>query len=259
MKLIVAAAVAACILTPAVVQAQEADDWEYGEDLEKGIAAAVSRYDTGQAIVVQCRAGELSVVVQGLELGEGRRDVRVARAGGRRDDQPWRAVASTAGGAEMPGRAARMLRGGGAVQFRTLEGSPSARLGLELPAQSANLDRVLTACGRPLEDERDAFPVFLGEVDRASAQRALNRRDLRTPGTEGPAAAEITCIVGDDLRLRDCLVHQSLPVGAMFGVEMAERMTGVLVVPADGQAAPGTVYHQAGTNMLVVVEDVVIE
>lgn len=253
MKLLMIAA-AACVLTPAAAMAQETDDWEYGEDAARGVSAAVSRYDTGHAIVVQCRAGELSVVVQGLELGEGRRDLRVARTDGRRDDQPWRAMTPTAGGAEMPGRAARMLRGGGAVQFRTLEGTPAARLGLELPAESASVDRVLTACGRLLQDERDALPVFKGEPDRRSLEQALNRRDLRTPGTEVPAAAEITCIVGEDLRLRDCLVHQSLPAGSLYGLEMAERMTGVLVTPAGGQPAPGTVYHQSGTNMLRVVE-----
>lgn len=255
MKMLMIAAAAACVVTPAVAVAQETDDWEYGEDVATGLFAAVSRYDTGQAIVVQCRAGELSVVVQGLELGEGQRDVRVARTDGRRDDQRWRAMTPTAGGAEMPGRAARMLRGGGAVQFRTLEGTPAARLGLELPAESASVDRVLTACGRPLQDERDALPVFMGELDQRSVERVYNRRDVQVRPTDGIAAAEVSCIVGEDLRLRDCRVDQTIPAGSPFGPEHAERLTGVEVVPEPGHLAPGTIHVVSWSSApLIVVE-----
>jgi hypothetical protein len=259
MKLLMIAAATACILTPTAALAQESDDWEYGEDPATGLAAAVSRYDTGQAIVVQCRAGELSVVVQGLELGEGRRDVRVARSGGARDDQPWRAVTPNAAGAQMPGRAARMLRGGGAVQFRTLEGAPAARLGLELPAESVNVDRVLTACGRPLQDERDALPVFRGELDQRSVERVYMRRDVQAQPTGGIAAAEVSCIVGEDLRLRDCRVDQTIPTSSPFGLEHAERLTGVQVVPTQGQVASGTIHVVSwSSGPVVVVERTVI-
>lgn len=238
MKLLMIAA-AACVLTPAAAMAQETDDWEYGEDAARGVSAAVSRYDTGHAIVVQCRAGELSVVVQGLELGEGRRDLRVARTDGRRDDQPWRAMTPTAGGAEMPGRAARMLRGGGAVQFRTLEGTPAARLGLELPAESASVDRVLTACGVPLEDERDLIPMFDGTIGPWD-RRAL----LGNPEADEPSAwAMASCIVQPDLRLGECRVDVTSPGGRRFGERMVREVSGTPVEPNEGQDAVGTVAY----------------
>jgi len=257
MKLLMIAA-AACVLTPAVVAAQETDDWEYGEDAERALSAAVSRYDSGHALIVQCRAGELTVVVQGMEFGEGRRQLDIVRADGRRDRQPWKTLTPTAAGAEAPGRAARLMRGGGAIQFRTAEGRPGVRLGFELPAESANLDRVLTACGRSLEDERDRRPIFAGELNERSFRQVYNRRDASIPPEDGAAVAEVTCIVGEDLKLRDCVVEQALPAGTMFGLGTAERLTGVEVDPAQGQPAAGTVHHVSWSSMLEVVIDVEI-
>jgi hypothetical protein len=258
MKLLAAAAIAACSLTSSVASAQETDDWEYGEDAERALSAAVSRYDSGHAVIVQCRAGELTVVVQGMEFGKGRRQLDIVRADGRRDRQPWIGQSSGAAGAEAPGRAARMMRGGGAIQFRTSEGRPTVRLGLDLPSESSNVDRVLTACGRPLEDERDSRPIFAGELNERSFRRVYNRRDATIPLEDGAAMAEVTCIVGDDLKLRDCVVEQALPTGTMFGLGTAERLTGVEVDPVEGQPAAGTVHHVSWSSMLEVVIDVEI-
>lgn len=241
------------------VAAQETDDWEFGENSTTGVSAAVTRYDSGHAFVVQCRAGELTVVVSGLAAGEAdTRDLDLSRSDGRRDHQTWKREGDAVLQAQTPGRAARLIRGGGVIQLRSAGGEPVIRAGFDLPAQSDNLNRVLTACGRSLTDDRDTRPVFAGTLDRQSLTRAYNR-SVTTPGTQVPAAAEVSCIVGEDLRLQDCKVEQAVPVGSLYGIEMAERLTGVVVDPASTQSAPGSVYYWSRSNMLEVVVDYVAQ
>lgn len=229
--------------------AQETDDWEYGENPANQLSAAVTRYDTGHAFVVQCRAGELSVMVSGIPVGDAEtRELDVVRTDGRRDRQSWRRENPTVIQAGLPGRAARLLRGAGIIQLRSRDGEPAVRAGFDLPTESTGVDRVLTACGRPVEDVRDTMPVFAGTLDRESVTRAMTRRDIQTPATEGPATTEVSCVVFDTLTLQDCRVEQVTPAGATFGAEVAERLTGVSVVPAAGQTAPGSVFYWSISN-----------
>lgn len=214
------AALAAVLCIPATASAQD-DDWEFQEDAAQKLSVAAVRYDAGQAIVVQCRDGALTAVLVGLAQSAQALQVNATRADGRSISQTlasggapgaWRMAA--------PGRDVRFLRGGGLYSIQTPAGvTPAVRGAFDLPTQSANLDRVLTACGWAVEDERDRLadaevslidpaaapsrrytPTRRGATSRAPRQE-IPAEDLPRPIV--PNENQISCIVRD-LHLRDC-------------------------------------------------------
>jgi hypothetical protein len=145
---------------PAGTAAQQDDDWEYVADPARSLTAASVRYEDGKAVVVQCAPAGLRVVVVGLPATTERtRTLAATRPGGRADTQTWFAEpGATAFTASVNGRDARFLRGGGLFELRSPAGSAAPiRADFDLPTQNANLDRVLTACGYAVTDERDAL------------------------------------------------------------------------------------------------------
>ncbi len=243
MKRTVTALAAALCLSPVPALAQDADDWEFAEDAGRKLSAAMARYEGGQAVVAQCRDGELSAMIVGLPTTPYRlRRVEAERADGRRDQQSWFPEVAAAGSPAVfrsltPGRDARFFRGGGILTLRSTDGDPATMAAtFDLPAQSANLDRVLTACGRPLEDERDRLartPVNIEWEPVASEPRRGRGRE-RTIG-----AADISCIVRNQ-RYTDCRVEYARP--ARDGARLAREMEGDRLRTPD-PAAEGTVTY----------------
>jgi hypothetical protein len=242
MKLVTLAAAAACLLVPAVATAQETDDWEYGEDAGRKMTAAVSRYDSGHAFVVQCVDQALTVVIGGFPgPDQGRVWLSVVRADGRRDRLPWRRTAGGGLRAEVSGRSARLLRGGGAVQVRGGEASTPVRAAFELPSESQNLDKTLTACGTPEATDRDALPIFEGEVGAVNWNRAT--RNAMPAGAEGTVWARGSCLIQPGLTLGQCRVDERSANGERLAEGLVREMEGASVTPADGEAAAGKVEY----------------
>lgn len=229
-------------LQPAMAFAQD-DDWEFQQDAGRKLTVAAVRYDDGKAIIARCQDGDLKLVVVGLpEMTGSIVYLEGRRPDGRRDIQAWNpqsggdAAALSSG---VPARDIRFLRGGGAWGFYTLPGAPRAmRASLELPAQSANLDRVLAACQRSLQDDRDALPrAKFGASEASSPSDAKPRPPVRRGQVIG--VADISCIIRD-LRFTDCRADYERPEGA---AEDSLRQNSRRLEGEDRNALEGTVVY----------------
>lgn len=254
-------------------QAQD-DDWEYQEDTTGKISVAAVRYESGQALIVQCRDEVLRAVVTGLPASaEQVLEVNATRADGRADRQTF-TPAGSAGAWQiglMP-RDVRFLRGGGVYSVRSAEGADTVfRADFDLPTQFANLDRVLTACGWAASDERDLLQrapdtltqVFDPSPRRGGSSRRASTRAPRRGAPEGPVAPPVaskymvSCIVRE-LRLTECRRENALfiasePRFADVGSSNGRELTG-----AEAQAAEGRVYYMPDGELLLVVNRVEI-
>lgn len=229
---------AALATFPAEASAQDTgDDWEFVEDASLGIVAAMVRFDGGQAIVAQCRAGELNAVLLGLPIASTWHRMLVSRADGRTDIQTWAAAPGQTASFKTSnaGRDLRFMRGGGALEIRSGEGAATPfRASFDLPAQSANLDRVLSACGWPAQDERDAMPLLDGPVFTARV----------TPRPTAPSTrVNVSCLVRNS-RTQDCRPDQIRPGREAADAEAAARGNGdPLQFGRPGDPAPdGVIY-----------------
>lgn len=177
-------------VSPARATAQD-DDWEFGEDAAQQLTVAAVRYDDGRAIFVQCRSEELKVALIGFpNTTETSRRLEATRADGVSTLQTWQVVQGQALSSALPARDARFLRAGGALQLHSPAGAAAPfRATLELPLQHASLDRVLTACGYPVEDDRDRLPTA------DDTMRLLTRVADGAMGGSPGRSMEISCII----------------------------------------------------------------
>ncbi|WP_439471970.1 hypothetical protein [Brevundimonas sp.] len=243
------------------------DDWEYQEDAARQIWVAAARYDAGQMIVVQCRQGGLTAVLTGLPASEAPLSLRATRADGRASSQTWQpAGAPGAFRSESPGRDVRFMKGGGQYVLRGGEGASAVRVGFDLPTQSANLDRVLTACGWATEDDRDALAlasISLIDPDdipsRPRAPRSTRQAPRATtprpeaPLTPPPAEDAVSCIVRD-MHLRDCRADHAASARERDVLQMIRFHEGNEVYPLGGSSAAdneGKVAHINGMRVIV--------
>ena len=187
-------AVSAGMIAPApLAMAQADDDWEFAEDAALELTIAAARYDAGVSVIAQCSRNKLTVSLVGLPATTApSRRLDATRSDGARDAQTWEVREGGTLSSTLPARDGRFLRVGGELRLRSSAGqTPSFAASFDLPAQHANLDRVLSACGYAVEDERDALP-------RADPDLRLARRPSRgsTGGRPG-ISHEISCIVRD--------------------------------------------------------------
>jgi hypothetical protein len=277
---VLGAGVLAAGLLCAPAMAQETDDWELGQDALRQMTRATVQYDGGKAIVVQCQAGVLKVVLIGLPATTApTRHLDASRADGRRDRQGWFAEpGQTAFTSTVSGRDARFLRGGGLFELRSAAGDATpVRASFDLPTQNANLDRVLAACGYAATDDRDAIqrtgedlkteweaehandPPPLPRMARSRSISGAARRPSRpdtppTPPERKPA--EMSCIVRAAV-FADCRFDHTtnLPADAERRVE---RMNGVKLEPVSAAANEGRVYYPADSTVPLVVIDRIV-
>jgi hypothetical protein len=166
------------------------------------------------------------------------------------------------------------MRGGGGYSLRTAESAATRlRADFDLPAQSANLNRVLTGCGWALTDDRDLLSrvgpeVSLRDPDarpsrrirRPSRSRAGGggRPERRAPGlpVPPPAEAQISCIVRD-LRLTECRADHPPVPGVRSRAESLDWLEGREVYAPDAAAAEGKVMF-IGPQPLIQVERIEI-
>ena len=249
---LVAALCAILCAGPGAAFAQDEDDWELVEDPAQELTLAAVRYDGGQSIIAQCQRGRLVLVMTGLpESGELLR-LAATRADGRAAAQRWTPVAGPGTYRSVtPGREARFMRGGGAYVVRSASGAATpVSATFDLPGQSANLERVLTACGWALEDDRDLLEEADVFLDRPSARR--ERPSYRVPSVP---EREVSCVVRE-MRLRDCRSDHPPSARTANTRSLLRAVQGEQVHPAigaDPAAAEGKVFRVIASNQLLVM------
>ena len=253
----------ACVLLAASPVMAQDDDWDFAENPEQKLAVAMVRYDAGQSIVVQCRDGVLTTLISGLPAGrKNTRRLHLQRSDGR-TDEPLFHVQENAGGVfsyigHAPGRDARFLRRGGRLAVSgAADGAEPMRAIFDLPTQWGAVDRVLAACGRPLEHPRDDIrraPAALefGEPLSRRERRAQDRRD-RTPRKWPLGFTEVSCLVGAE-RLERC--ESEFEGGEGRGASAIADYEGKAVRGDINGAAVGSVSYFQQELLLVVYRNV---
>lgn len=252
MKMAVVASL--CALTCAAGQAAPVhdDDWEFVEDPAQELTLAAVRYDGGQSIIAQCQRGRLVLVLTGLPEGEEMLRLGATRADGRATAQRWTPVGGPGTYRSVtPGREVRFLRGGGAYVVRSAVGAATpVNATFDLPGQSANLDRVLTACGWALEDDRDLLEEADVFLDRPSARR--EPPPYRVPSVP---EREVSCVVRE-MRLRDCRSDHPPSARTANTRSLLRAVQGEEIhvpIGADPAAAEGKVFRVIASNQLLVM------
>ena len=206
--------------------AQDAtDDWEVIRQPEQKTIFAFVPLDSGLTIGFRCVDGVYGAVIGGLpEASRNARIRTLSIAVG--DDEPgdsrWNVTTDrTVALADYPARLARELREGGAVSIVVPGGGGNGRNlrhNLILPASSTAIDETLTACGRLLEDPRDALVPEITEsglpdgVTWARPPRPTYPRNNYAAGY-----AVVTCVVQPDGGVHQCEVESEFPVDGGFG------------------------------------------
>lgn len=214
---------------PASAQASP-DDWEFID--QQNVRAARVQFDSGLSVVVRCQDAGLETYIVGLpvdpEVELGRRTIDYAFGDAALRPSTWQTSENGRGiFADVPAPLARRFRAGGELQLRLpgREGRPSQRYVVRLPTSESSIDRVLTACGRPVEEARDALrrDERSDAPDEASSS-APTWRQLPRPSYPEPALrrrvsgmAVLSCLVQEGGRLDACQVEVERPMGAGFG------------------------------------------
>lgn len=200
------------------------DGWDMETDAARKITLASIRYDSGAGLIVQCRDGELSTIILGLPATaapitpQNGVTTRRLETGALNELAPvtWRSAPDgTSAMRSGDVRRIRDLKKGGRFIVRTVaaENDPARAIVFDLPTDPSGLDQVLTACGRPLSDPRDA----LRDVS------AFVTVDQRHPGLDGGSLSgngdmtyEYSCIVAPAGRVRDCRVELMRPANPEY-------------------------------------------
>lgn len=236
----------------ATAAAPQDDDWEFVEDPAQELTLAAVRYDGGQSIMAQCQRGRLVLLLTGLPEGEEMLRLAATRADGRAAAQRWTPVAGPGTYRSVtPGREARFLRGGGSYVVRSAIGAATTvNATFDLPDQSANLERVLTACGWAIEDDRDLLEEADVTLDRPSPRRAPP--PFRVPSVP---EREVSCVVRE-MRFRDCRADHPPSARTSNTRSLIRAVQGEeahVPIGADPAAAEGKVFRVIASNQLLIM------
>jgi hypothetical protein len=222
------------------------------EDPAQELTLAAVRYDGGQSIIAQCQQGRLVLLLTGLPEGEEMLQLAATRADGRAAAQRWTPVVGPGTYRSVtPGREARFLRGGGAYVVRSAAGATTpVNATFDLPSQSANLEKVLTACGWALEDDRDVLEEAEVFLDRPSARR--EPRPYRVPPVP---EREVSCVVRE-MRLRECRSDHPPSARTPNTRSLLRAVQNQVVhvpIGADPAGAEGKVFRVIASNQLLIM------
>ena len=212
-------------LTGTAVAQDATDDWDNTVNAEAKLTMASVDFG-GIGIAVRCQDGGLDAVITGLPpvTDAERRTITLKFAD---DESPratmWNVAVNPATGvSERPAAFARQLRQGGRLDVVVpggAEGGRNLRYALDLPSAHAVIDQTLQACGKPLEDARDAELAALGDaglpggVNWASPpQPTYPTRRVYERGF-----AVVTCLSEPDGGLRACEIETEHPRDGGFG------------------------------------------
>ena len=242
----------------APLQAQEATTWDVQSDGSDRLVASLL-FDIGPGLVVQCAEGAFNFGLVNLPPAprqtSGNRVLETGSDLATLEDSRWQteALSSTAL-AFTAARRVRALRRGGVFYVRTTaaEGEPATTFALPLPTDSAGIDRVLEACGKPLVEPRDDLPEIGHLLDRT--RWALRPFELYPPARavragRGVTQVEVSCLIAPAGRVRDCRVESETPAGMGLGDTMLRDAGHVRLNFGDNaEAAVGGIIYMTVTS-----------
>lgn len=213
---------ACAVALPALAQ-DAASDWDLVRDPANESVLAFISFDVGLSVAFRCVDGSLNTLVAGLPAS--RQDRRTLQLGFRDDpmyDSVWTATTDrTVVVGDFPARLARDFRQGGSLKLTVpggAEGGRNLRYEVELPASGAAIDAVLTSCGRPLVDPRDAIMEAIPETGLPVGLAWARAPSARYPRTHYARGFVVTtCLTRPDGGLEDCVVEMEHPHDGGFG------------------------------------------
>lgn len=207
-------------------------DWDVQRDPANETLVAFVPMTSGLAIGVRCTKGDFAAIIAGLPEARSDERLRTLRIGRHDDlhDSRWNVTTDrTVAIADYPARFARNLREGGPLSILIPSGGGEGRNlrhDLELPASSAAIDEVLTACDRPLVDPRDALLPEIGAGGLpAGVTWARPPRPVFPQSQYAAGYAVVSCMMTAEGRLEQCVVEAQHPADSAFG-RVALRSTG---------------------------------
>ncbi len=258
-------AIAVCM---AAMPATAQDGWDVETDAERGIVVASVIYEGGVGIAVQCRDHTLDLVLLGIpsataeEVGDsGRRVLETGPSADNLTRSQWKAESgSPVAMSRYSARFARSLKQSETyiVQIPAGADGPARRMAIPLPSDSAGLDEPLTACGYRTRDPRDALPLADPPLVPGWSARGF---DFGGGEITAGYRLEISCVITDSDRVRDCQIESERPADGRIGSQMIERQSRIRVRHDTG---PGGLdghifyYRAVSGEPLIVVERTVI-
>lgn len=222
--------------------AQSDDDWDFFTDTSQNLTAASVEYSSGTVFVALCRSGSLELAITGLpQSAPGTAPYAVDLSGNRTETVFWtRRGDGTTLSTNGSGRLLRSLKPGGRLTIASKPGaSVPVRIQLDLPSSSNVVDTVLTTCGYPTTNARDALPSvedFLISWPRADMpDLVIERRAAPT------FEVWINCLVAD-ARLTACVSEHQAPAHPRDGQIVASSINGMALQLTDSAAAEGRVW-----------------
>lgn len=248
---------------PANAQTAE-DDWDLTESPERRMLAASTTFSSGLTVILRCVNGQFDAVVTGLPAvnpGTEWRTVSLQFGEAPARDERWFVGTNPASViSRLPARLARELREGGLVKLRVEDPGQQGRrvrYDLALPASASNIDRTLSACGRPISDPRDELVDGLEETGLPGGMVWARVPEPRYPDgrTFDRGFVVTSCLNRPDGRLTDCMVESEFPLGGGFGEEaMRAASRGRVRLAADPSAPVPTRMIIYSTNFQMMSE-----
>ncbi len=233
------------------VMAQTGGDWDMRRDARAKLKVAFTVFHSGLAVGARCTDGAYEVAIAGLPPAADNTDSRTLRIGFQGEpvqEQTW-FVSSDRGVAisGLPAPFARRLREGGRMDVVVPgagAGGANIRYVLELPASAMAIDETLAACGRTLEDPRDALlpdvPADGGIKGRAWAQRPR----LQYPLTDALTGfATLSCLGTASGAIEQCVVEAEYPPRQGFGRAAQRAAERARLEPSDDDEADLIVFR----------------
>lgn len=209
--------------------AQEATTWDLqAEGPDRLVASAL--FGNSPGLAIQCSGGVFDFALLNLPPaprdGDSHRKLETGLDLADLEDHYWQARAgSSTALAFTAARRARSLRKGGVYYVRVPAAAdqPPVTFALPLPEDSAGVDRVLEACGKPVVEPRDDLPEVNDLLDPERwAFRAFEltppERAVRAGG--GMTRVEVSCLIAPAGRVHDCRIDSETPAGMGVGAAM---------------------------------------
>lgn len=226
-------------------------DWDIQRDAAAGSVIAFVPMTSGLAIGVRCIKGDLAAIITGLPEARRNETVRTLHIGrpDRLNDTSWNVTTDrTVAISDYPAPFARRLREGGPLSILIPGGGGEGRNlrhDLDLPASSAAIDEVLTACDRPLVDPRDALLPRIGPGGLPAGIAWARQPRPAFPQSQYAAGyAVVSCMMTAEGGLEQCVLEAQHPSDSAFGrVAQRSASTGRLTSPNEtpGQYTPRVV------------------
>lgn len=216
----------------AALPASDEPDWEIMRHPERKSVVAYIPLTSGLTLGVRCVDGALDAVIAGLPeypRGQPTRPLHLAFGEAPMRPTNWSVTTDrTVAISDYPATFARSVRKGGPLRIMIPGGASGGRNlvhDLVLPPSSAAIGETLSACGRPLEDPRDALLPDIEANGLPSGIRWERAPRPRYPMTNYASGyAVISCIGGADGALSQCEIESEQPVKSRFA-EAALRST----------------------------------